>query len=192
MASLAESELQALVTCAGAPWSWPSRVEAASRLSLDFYPGYGLYELHLNHAEVGRPMFAIRRDDDARIVRESNELFYALNEDVPIQLNDENVLLYVQIFLRFVRGRQGHFHVMESTDDVPGWGDLDPAKRSSIAEHIVPLRVRTSSDGDGWTVDASVLFKEALFTSEIDVARDGTITMGDGKLRVDGIRWSRE
>lgn len=189
---LTEGELKTLVTSTGAPWSWSSRLQSGSRLSLDFYPGFWLYQLRVRYAEVGKPIFAIRKDDDVRILREDNALFYALNEEVPIRLTDENVLFYLRIFFRFVRGRHGHFHLMERLDDVPGWHALDSAQRRSIEEHVVPARIRASSDGDGWTVDASFLFKDALFTSSVGVARDGTIEMGDEALRVDGIRWSDE
>ena len=189
---LTRRELQRLLSSLPPPMS--HGLESAiptSRLTLDFYPGHEICEIRIHETHT-RGTFWILNDREIHLLDGTNKVFYSLNSEVPIQLTDENVLFYLRVFFRFVRGRHGDFHVMESLDDVPCLHELDSGQRIAVEAQVAPLRVRASSDGDGWMVDATVLFKEALFTSEIDVARDGTITMGDGKLRVGGIRWSRE
>ena len=101
-------------------------------------------------------------------------------------------MFYLRVFFRFVRGRHGDFHFMESLDDVPGLHELDSGQRIAVEAQVAPLRVRASSKRDGWTVDACLLFKEALFSAPIEVAPDGKVNLGDSTLQVEGIHWSGE
>ncbi len=167
--------------------SWRSAIPV-SRLPLSFYPGYELCEVR-SHRTHARGTFWLLNGRRLTELDGTNQPFYILNPVIPIQLTDENVLFYVRVFFRFVRGRHGDFHFMESLDDVPGLHELDPEKRGSIQKHVAPLRIRTSSERDGWTVDACVLFKNTLFSAPIDVALDGTVEMGESTLLMDGISW---
>lgn len=172
------------------PDAWRD-AEPASRLRLGFYPGYELCEIRIHETHT-KGTFWILNDREIHLLDGTNRVFYSLNSEIPIQLTDENVLFYLRVFFRFVRGRHGDFHFMESLDDVPGLHELDSGQRIAVEAQVAPLRVRASSNRDGWTVDACLLFKEALFTAPIEVAPDGKVNLGDSTLQVEGIHWSGE
>jgi len=91
-----------------------------------------------------------------RMLDWTNGPVYALNREAPILLHPDTVLPYLRFFLRFVRGRHGHFHLREAADPVPS--------------------------GAGFTLDATLRFKDSLFAATVEVGDVGHVAIRGERL----------
>ncbi|MCP5368316.1 MAG: hypothetical protein H6907_10810 [Hyphomicrobiales bacterium] len=155
---------------------------------LPFYPGHALCEL-VNPTVMtdGNPRHAVSGDRAARLLDGTNAVVYDLNRTVPIALNGGNVRDYVRFFFAAVRGRHGHFHVVERLDDINFAGDPDPARQRQVAAHLHPL-ILAEADGDGgYRLRATILFKDGLFAATVAVAADGMVSMADEEMLLETV-----
>lgn len=163
----------------------PYRV-VARRAPLPFYRGYDVYEITDPDRSPPRE-FLIRGGDDAVRVDWTNRVFYELNARLPIELTDENVVEYVKLFFRFVRGRHGHFHVVETPDDIPlPWTDT-PEARAALQPYLGPLRLKETREDGTRILDARFFFRDAVFSAMVEVAAGGEVTLTEEEQIVESV-----
>ncbi|WP_298843592.1 hypothetical protein [uncultured Roseobacter sp.] len=100
---------------------------------------------------------------------------HATNAKVGIQLNSENVISYLGYFCTFVHGDEGMFGLVGSDSESilpPGW------PKGKYAEFLKPAKLVKEGD-DGFHVEASVFYSDAVFWSHFLVKRDGMCEMLD-------------
>lgn len=152
-----------------------------------FYPGWRLLEISDHSAIPVRKNFIVHKGDQAVVLDWTNQPIYQLNDTVPVQLNEQNIVEYVRFFFSFVRGRHGRFLITESVDDI-AWKEEPPAPaRKAIAGLIEPTRLR-AMDADGtFHLSTRMIFKDSLFKSNVVVSPAGLVTLQDEELVVEDI-----
>lgn len=155
--------------------------------SMPFYKGYSLIEVSDHDVTPPRRVACLKHDEqnEIYILNGTNEPIYELNHKVPVFLDSENVKLYVRFFFTYVRGRHGRFHIVENTDEISWREEPAPNARKALGKMIMPLDA--NMDEDGFTLRASIVFKDSLFESDISVARDGSVTISNQELLVEDI-----
>ncbi len=152
---------------------------------LPYYPGYSFYDI-ADHATLpARRRFVLRKGDQIIPLDFTNGPIYALNESVPLLLDDTTLLDYVRFFFSFVRGRHGRFILCESVDDIAWRDEPPPSARKAIGKMLDPLTlVRRDEDGTAH-LSAEMMFRDTLFHAEIAVTPQGMVKLSNEKLLVE-------
>lgn len=165
---------------------WNPYRTVARRVALPFYPGYALYEV-LDPTRTPAREYVIRSPHETIRLDWNRDAFYTLNRRAPIGLTDENVLAYVKLFFRFVRGRHGHFHVVETVDDLPVPWTVTPEARAALSPHVRPLELRETREDGTRVLEARFYSGDALFSSRVEVDREGGVALTDETQIVESV-----
>ncbi len=137
---------------------------------------------HTIHPPIHR--YALYNKDKHIIINFSNEPIYALNLSHPINLTPENIIEYVRFFFTYVRGRHGRFIITENVDDIHWRDEQPPSALKAIGQILMPITLN-AMDEKGYHLTASMIFKDSLFKSKIDVDQKGYVSLNDEKLLVE-------
>jgi hypothetical protein len=179
------------------------------RTTLPFYQDYVLYGLFDPTDAKAEPLLILYKPGDVNVMNTTNEVIYRVNAKAPIQLDKNNLVAYARFFFDHVKGRHGRFTIVESPDEVvwaePGSQDMAdyekmyndrlkvlPPEEAANPGPIITVKDRATLDaaikpvaykGIGrdsrYTLDARVLFQDALFKTNIKVSADGTMELTD-------------
>ena len=154
---------------------------------LSFYSGHTLYDIADYSVSPAMRRFAVVKDKAVTILDWTNAPIYALNGAVPLSLNDDNIDEYVRFFFAYVRGDKGAFVLAENIDDVRWRDDPPPAARKAIGNVLVPLAVIDQEKDGSYRLQASMVFKDSLFQSDIQVTEDGHVFMSNEELLLEDL-----
>lgn len=154
---------------------------------MDFYPGYRLLEIADHSSTPVLKRFVVYSADYQVVLDWKNETIYALNQKLPIQLNDQNVVDYAIFFFTYVRGKHGRFLIVENVDDIQWKDEPPPNARKAISKMIEAVQVIGNGDDGEVKLSACMMFKDSLFKSEILVKPDGHVVMDNEKLLIEDI-----
>jgi hypothetical protein len=152
---------------------------------LGFYPGWRFIEIADYEQHPPRRRFVIHKAGKAVAMNGSNEPIYALNESVPITLDDSTVTDYVRFFFSNVRGRHGRFLITEAVDDIQWREEPPPAARKAIGKILVPLTLTGREPDGGYRLSACMMFKDSLFKAAVLVRHDGVVSLSDEELLIE-------
>src|SRR5262249_28730450 len=108
-----------------------------------------------------------------------------LNQKIPAKLNDSTVSDYVRFFFSFVRGRHGRFLITESVDDIHWKEDPPPAARKAIGKMVMPVMLVKKENNGGFHLQATMMFKDSLFKSDINVTPNGLVQLSNEELLIE-------
>jgi len=165
---------------------WSPYSVVARRAPVPFYPGHVLYEIMDASRVPPREWVILGKSGKVRLDW-TNKVFYALNEQVPIALTDENVFEYLKLFFRFVRGRHGHFHVAEVVNDIPLPWVGTPEGATALEPHVRPLTLRETLDDGTRVIEARFVFRDSVFSSMVHIGDDGQVDLMDEEMVVKSI-----
>ena len=173
---------------------------------LPFCAGGRLWHLWIPGIAAGGPAPAMRVDQDAfalsidldvgesrvEYLDWSNTQIYDLGDEGLLQVTDDPCA-YIRFFFHLVHGVMGRFFILEEAMDLarslpwkPGAGDAE--ERGKVTEHVHPIQLKGTTTEDGELVfDATVLFKNALFTTDVLLAPNGVLTLVNEELRIDAL-----
>lgn len=154
-------------------------------VNVPFYPGYRLMDVADYSAMPPTRRYMIYSNKTAAVLNFTNQPIYHLNAAVPIRLDESTVTDYVRFFFSFVRGRHGRFIICENIDDIHWKEDPPPAARKAIGKMIIPVTVKSRAGDGAFHLEATMVFKDSLFKSNIAVKADGTVTLGDEELLIE-------
>jgi hypothetical protein len=154
-------------------------------VNLPFYKGYRL--LHIADNTVMPPVqrCAIYSHQNQVVLDFTNEPIYKLNQDVPIQLSEDNVVEYVRFFFTYVRGKHGRFIMTENVDDIAWKEDPPPQARKSISNMIDPISIESVSEDGMFHLIGCMMFKDSLFKSDIEVQPSGLVALKNEELLIE-------
>ncbi|MCB1532223.1 MAG: hypothetical protein KDJ35_05070 [Alphaproteobacteria bacterium] len=154
-------------------------------VDMPFYPGYRFLEIS-NHS-VSPPMerFVVYSPENFTVLDFSNEPIYALNKDVPILLDDSTVCEYVRFFFTHVRGRHGRFLISEGVDDIQWKEEPPPAARKAIGKMLKVLDIKEKGKDGSYKMEATMMFKDSLFKSDVEVSPEGAVSLVNEELLVE-------
>lgn len=156
--------------------------------SLSFYEGHTLVELtqHNQHPPIMRVALCDDKNN-VTVLNWTNEPIHKLNRDVPITLDDNNMMDYVRFFFSYVRGKHGRFIIIDNVDDIDWREEPAPAGRKALGKMIEPMHL-VKREEDGTAVFAvCIVFRDSLFAGEAHVKPDGLIVLQNEELLVEDI-----
>lgn len=152
--------------------------EAPLRAALTpFYPGYSLYAVPLAEGALPRTahlLHGVREEgDDVVVLNWTNEPLYALNERAPVSLRPGTLVSYAKFFFHFVRGQLGAFNIVEKVADVAWLPEASTASKAAVELLLMPVTSHGLEANNLFRLTATVLFKTALFKTDILIAPFG-------------------
>lgn len=154
-------------------------------VDMPFYDGYRFLDISNQSVSPALQRFVVCSDDNACVLDFSNEPIYKLNKDVPIDLNDVMLFDYLRFFFTYVKGRHGRFLITETVDDINWKEEPPPAARKAIGKMLKKLEIKNIDDHGVYKVEATIVFKDSLFKSDIYVSPDGGVTLKDEELLIE-------
>lgn len=171
---------------------------------LPFCRDVDLWHLYFSGGETGSPdedafafyVHSASLDEALRLLDWTNAKIYGLNDERNFRLS-ARLDLYVRCFMHLVRSRQGRFVLLETGEDVslrvpweeeaaPG-SDKRTEWEREICRYVAPLE-RKALDADGKNrFRATMLFKNALFRSDIAVDPNGILSLENESLKRDNL-----
>jgi hypothetical protein len=154
-------------------------------LDLKFYPGHRLLDIADYSVMPALQRFVIQGPKKTLVLNFTNEPIYALNKDIPIRLDRENVHDYVRFFFTYVRGRHGRFQICENVDDIHWKEEPPPAARKAIGKMIKPIALKDIDKDGTYHLEACMVFKNSLFRSKVTAAANGMVSLKDEELLIE-------
>ena len=156
---------------------------------LPFYPGYRFLEVVDYESVPNRKRYIVHKPGDVVVLDWSNGPVYALNDRVPVKLDESTIADYVRFFFRYVRGPKGRFILAEIVDDIR-WRDEPPsAARKAVSKMITPLHIAPDENSDekakGFDIAACMTFGDSLYKAHIKVSSSGDVSLSDQELLIE-------
>lgn len=156
-------------------------------IDLDFYPEYKLVEITDQSQHPAMKRVILYKPGSYKVLDYTNGPIYALNKELPIDLRKRNVRDYVRFFFEYVKGRHGRFLIVNSVEDIPWREDPPPAAREALGQMILPLELKKSDVKTTYVMTGSMIFKDALFRTDVKVEQNGQVTLFNEELLVEDI-----
>lgn len=159
----------------------------AKRASLPFYAEHDLIELI--DTATADPVYTRRvlyGPDGFQILNWSNGPIYTTNEKAPINVNEDNAAEYVKFFFNYVKGRHGRFVIVDNVDEIAWAGDVPAKGKEAVARIVKPVTV-TSNENGKIVLLAFMAFKDSLFRANVNVERDGMVSLSEEALVIEGM-----
>jgi len=137
---------------------------------LSFYEEYVLCEVSSRKEGEDAAFYLLWRPGDAVLLNWTNEPIYTLNEQAPIILEEGTLIPYAKFFFEMVRGTLGYFVIVEEPEDVPWLPEAKDEEKKAVNELLKPVENLGLTDDNFYTLVAIVIFKDALFRTEIKIA----------------------
>lgn len=159
--------------------------------SLPFYAGHELVEVTDYDVNPPRRVSCVIRMSGAKpivtLLDGTNAPIYRLNASAPIFLNEDTIKFYTKFFFHYVRGRFGRFLIVENTDEVDWREEPAPAGMKALGKMIHSVELKSIDDKGAFYLNASIVFKDSLFESDIIVQENGDVTLSNQELLVEDI-----
>ena len=151
--------------------------------SVSWYDEYKFYILQ-DHEQTRYMMY---KPGDAELLNWTNEIIYRVNDKAPIKLDRKNVIAYAKFFFHYVRGQLGRFIIVEKPDDVAWLDNATPEEMQKVNDRLMPVTYKGIGRDNRYLLTASVVFKNALFKTNIRVASDGLMELTDEELLLEDL-----
>jgi len=138
--------------------------------SLPFYDEYKLYALQDLTLPEPNTRYILYKDGELVIMNWTNEPIYEVNEKAPIKLDKKTLPVYASFFFNFVRGQLGRFIIVEKPEDVSWLENATDEEKAKVNELLMPIKYKGIGRDNLFTLTATVVFKNALFKTDIKVA----------------------
>ena len=157
--------------------------------ALEFYGDWLMIETEVHDAK-GRlgTMVVLFGEDGVVPIDGRSETIHAVNPHALSLKDDAAVLNYARFFCNALRGDEARFRIIDTLADIPWKGDVDLADMADEIEDFAPLRLVSAL---GWNeparIEAAVLYADALFVSQLSVAKNGLVIMEDDAVIADDL-----
>jgi len=167
---------------------------------LPFCPGGHLWHISFpagpGHPQADADAFAIAIGEEFHRLDWTNEPIYRLFEARRLRYSGD-LRLYIRFFFHVVQGQLGRFTIIENEADLrarPVWqkttaggaGSIEDARKEA-AQFVMPLR-RKAMNADGESAfRGAILFRNALFHSDVVVSPNGQVRLENEELQKDNL-----
>lgn len=185
---LTDAEAQDFLRASGMTSMAPATTRVLQR-SLPFYKGYRLIEVSDASVHPPRAKSFVQEKNSGQVtpLDWTNEPVYALNKAAPIVLTEETVTAYAKFFFTYIKGKHGRFLIIDNPDEIDWKDEPPPAGRKALAKMIEPLQIVQLAGNGDFHLQASMIFKDSLFSAKITVQKDGHVVLSDEELVVEDI-----
>lgn len=152
------------------PVSVPQDKTLVQVTALPFYDDYKFYALTDMTLPPPNVRYLLHKPGDLVLMNWTNEPIYDVNEKAPIKLDRKSIVTYAKFFFHYVRGQLGRFIIVEKPEDVSWLDTATDEEKAKVAEHLKPVAYKGIGRDNLFTLTAIVVFKNALFKTDIKVA----------------------
>jgi hypothetical protein len=153
-----------------APVKLPEGRTILQEAALAFYDEFKLYGITDTTLPAPNTRYMLYKSGDASLMNWTNEPIYSVNERAPIKIDRKTCIPYARFFFHFVRGQLGRFIIVEKPDEVVWLANATDKEKASVNEKLMPITYKGIGRDNLITLTASVVFKNALFKTDIKVA----------------------
>jgi hypothetical protein len=137
---------------------------------LDFYDAFQLYAVTDTTLPAPNTRYMLYKPGDVSLLDWTNEPIYSVNERAPIKVDRKTSLSYARFFFHFVRGQLGRFIIVEKPEEVTWLSNATDKEKADVASRLMPVTYKGIGRDNLITLTATVVFKNALFKTDIKVA----------------------
>jgi len=137
---------------------------------LPFYDEFKFYAISDTTLPRPNTRYMLYKPGDVSLMNWTNEPIYSVNERAPIRLHPNTVVPYTKFFFHYVRGQLGRFIIVENPDEVVWLANANAQEKADVAERLIPVTYRGIGADNLLTLTATVIFKNALFRTDIKIA----------------------
>jgi len=152
------------------PVSVPQDKTLVQVTALPFYEEYKLYALTDMTLPPPNVRYVLHKAGDLVMMNWTNEPIYDVNEKSPIKLDRKSLVSYAKFFFHYVRGQLGRFVIVEKPEDVVWLDTATDEEKAKVAALLKPVAYKGIGRDNLFTLTAIVVFKNALFKTDIKVA----------------------
>lgn len=152
------------------PVKMPEGKTKISVTPLPFYDEHKLYALQDLTMPEPNTRYIIYKKGDLTIMNWTNEPIYEVNEKAPIKLDRKTLPVYAQFFFNYVRGQLGRFIIVEKPEEVRWLDEATDEEKAKVNDLLMPVKYKGIGRDNLFTLTATVIFKNALFKTDIKVA----------------------
>ncbi len=138
--------------------------------TLPFYDDYKFYALTDMTLPAPNVRYMLYKEGDLNLMNWTNEPIYSVNEKAPIKIDRKSIILYAKFFFHYVRGQLGRFIIVEKPEDVEWLPSATDKEKADVAAKLMPVTYKGIGRDNLFTLTATVVFKNALFKTDIKVA----------------------
>ncbi|MER2519655.1 MAG: hypothetical protein ABTQ34_03085 [Bdellovibrionales bacterium] len=138
--------------------------------SLPFYDDFRLYALSDMTIPMPNTRYMLYKPGDASLLNWTNEAIYSVNERAPIKLDKNSAVIYAKFFFHFVRGQLGRFIIVEKPEEVVWLSSANAKEKADVNARLMPVTYKGIGRDNLYTLQATVVFKNALFKTDIKIA----------------------
>jgi hypothetical protein len=142
-----------------------------------FYPDYKILEIASQQTLPATVHYVLYHKEKNHFVRLdwSIDAILSLNQIAPLNLNDDNILDYVEYYYMTTTSAHGMLALINNIDDII-WNEDPPLQvRREIMKMIIPLTITEFTHDGYWMLRASFLHRQSLFQADLKLHSDGTI-----------------
>lgn len=151
--------------------------------TLPWYDEFKFYVLQ-DHEQT---RYMLYKAGDPELMNWTNEVIYRTNDKAPIKLDRKNVISYAKFFFHYVRGQLGRFIIVEKPDEVAWLDNATPEEMQKVNDRLMPVTYKGIGRDNRYLLTATVIFKNALFRTNIRVAPDGLMELTDEELLLEDL-----
>jgi len=155
------------------PATYPSGKTVVQVAELPFFEDVKLYALTDTTLPEPNTRYVFHKDGLTVPHDWTNEPIYKLNEELPLLLTEETIVPYVRFFFHFVRGQMGRFIFVESLDEISWLPEASEDEKVAAEAELMPVSYRGVAPDGMHTLVATVVFRNALFRTNVKVAPQG-------------------
>ncbi|WP_310601177.1 hypothetical protein [Desulfobulbus sp.] len=137
---------------------------------LPFYEGYSLYAITDLRLPTGEVYELLCGPNGAFLLDGGNEAIYRVNELAPLRLTPETLLPYLRFFFSCTTSAAGPFILAESAEDLPWLPEADQKIIVEATAKLQPLTLLEHHADDLCLLNATILFRDGLYSTDILVA----------------------
>jgi len=152
------------------PISVPAEKTLVQAAELPFYDEYKLYALTDMTLPPPNVRYLLYKSGELTIMNWTNEPIYEVNEKAPIKLDRKTLIPYAKFFFHYVRGQLGRFIIVEKPEDVPWLEEATDKEKADVEKNLMEVTYKGIGRDNLFTLTATVVFKNALFHTDIKVA----------------------
>ncbi len=153
-----------------APVTLPGGKTTVQAASLPFYDEFKFYALSDTTLPQPNTRYMLYKPGDLSLMNWTNEPIYSVNERAPIKLDRKTCVPYAKFFFHYVRGQLGRFIIVEKPEEVVWLANANDKEKAEVASRLMPVTYKGIGRDNLYTLTASVVFKNALFKTDIKIA----------------------
>lgn len=153
-----------------APVTLPRGTTVVRKADLPFYDEVKLYALKDTTLAEPNERYVLHKAGQTTVMDWTNEPIYSVNETAPIKLDRKTLPSYARFFFHFVRGQLGRFIIVEKPEEVTWLANANDKEKAEVAARLMPVTYKNIGRDNLFTLTATVVFKNALFKTDIKVA----------------------